>query len=61
MSSLNGDRTTADAAHPRAGAGFDRPGSSDVIYHPRSLAQVISFRAGRALGKAAGSKEHDDS
>jgi hypothetical protein len=59
-SSGNGGRTSADAAHVRPGAGGDRPGSSDVIYHPRSLAQVISFRAGRALGKAAGSKDHDD-
>ena len=61
VSSRNGGRTTADATHARTGAGGDRPGSSDVIYHPRSLAQVISFRAGRALGKAAGSKKHDDS
>jgi hypothetical protein len=59
-SSGDGGRTSADAAHVRPGAGGDRPGSSDVIYHPRSLAQVISFRAGRALGKAAGSKDHDD-
>jgi len=59
-SSGNGDRTSGDAAHVRPGAGGDRPGSSDVIYHPRSLAQVISFRAGRALGKAAGSKDRDD-
>ena len=61
VSSRNGGRTTADAAQSRTGAGGDRPGSSDAIYHPRSLAQVISFRAGRALGKAAGSKKHDDS
>ena len=61
MSSRNGGRTTADAAQARTGAGGDRPGSSDAIYPPRSLAQVISFRAGRALGKAAGSKKHDDS
>jgi len=33
---------------------------SDIIYHPRSLAQVITFRAGKALGKAAGSKGHGD-
>jgi hypothetical protein len=58
--SRNGGRTTADAAQA-TDPGGDRPGSSDAIYHPRSLAQVISFRAGRALGKAAGSKKHDDS
>ena len=59
-SSGNGGRTAADPAHARTGAGARRAGGSDVIYYPRSLAQVISFRAGMALGKAAGSKDHDD-
>ena len=47
----NGSRTAAVAA----GAG-----GTAVTYRPRGVVQVISFNAGKALGKAAGSRREDN-
>jgi len=49
--SQNGGRTAAVAA----GAG-----GPTITYRPRGLVQVISFNAGKALGKAAGGRREDD-
>jgi hypothetical protein len=49
--SKNGSRATAVAA----GAG-----GAAISYRPRGVVQVISFNAGRALGKAAGGRREDD-
>jgi hypothetical protein len=56
----NGGRAGSAGARARTGTGGVGAGGSDIIYQPRSLAQVITFRAGKALGKAAGSKGHGD-
>lgn len=37
-----------------------RMGGSISSYRPRGVAQVITFSAGRALGKAVGSNSHED-
>ena len=52
--SSNG-QTATRAAAVAAGAG-----GSDISYRPRGVLQVISFKAGRALGKAAANKPGDD-
>ena len=52
----NGGQDGSRAAAVAAGAGG--PGMS---YRPRGVVQVISFNAGRALRKAAGSRRDDDS
>ena len=49
--SKNGSRAAAVAA----GAG-----GAAISYPPRGVVQVISFNAGRALGKAAGGRREDD-
>jgi hypothetical protein len=46
---------TSRVAAVAAGAG-----GSDMSYRPRGVMQVISFNAGRALGRAAGSRRDDD-
>jgi hypothetical protein len=48
-------QTTSRAAAVVAGAGG--PG---ISYRPRGVVEVISFNAGRALGRAAGSRRDDD-
>jgi hypothetical protein len=52
--SSNG-QTTSRAAAVAAGAGGPAIG-----YRPRGVVQVISFNAGRALGRAAGGRRDDD-
>ena len=44
----------------RAAAAGARGGGSGSSYRPRGVAQIITFTAGRALGKAAGGKDHAD-
>jgi hypothetical protein len=44
----------------RASAVAAGAGGSGMSYRPRGVVQVISFNAGRALGRAAGSKRDDD-
>ena len=53
-SSSNG-HTGTRAAAVAVGAG-----GSGISYRPRGVVQVISFNAGRALGRAAGSRRDDD-
>jgi hypothetical protein len=52
--SSNG-QTTSRAAAVAAGAG-----GPAVCYRPRGAVEVLSFNAGRALGRAAGSRRDDD-
>jgi hypothetical protein len=54
--SSNGGRNGSRAAAVAAGAG-----GSELSYRPRGVVQVISFNAGKALGKAAGSRRDHDS
>jgi hypothetical protein len=54
-SSSNGGQNGSRAAAVAAGAG-----GPAVSYRPRGVVEVISFKAGRALGKAAGSRRDDD-
>jgi hypothetical protein len=54
--SSNGGQNGSRAAAVAAGAG-----RSGLSYRPRGVVQVISFNAGKALGKAAGSRRDDDS
>jgi hypothetical protein len=53
-SSSNG-QTMSRAAAVAAGAG-----GPAVCYRPRGAVEVLSFNAGRALGRAAGSRRDDD-
>ena len=52
--SSNG-QTASRAAAVAAGAG-----GPAISYHPRGVVEVISFNAGRAVGRAAGSGRDDD-
>jgi len=52
--SSNG-QTSSAASAVAAGAG-----GHGISYRPRGVVQVISFNAGRALGRAAGSRRDDD-
>jgi len=54
--SSNGGRNGSRAAAVAADAG-----GSELSYRPRGVVQVISFNAGKALGKAAGSRRDHDS
>lgn len=53
--SSNGGQNDSRAAAVAAGAG-----GPAISYRPRGVVQVITFNAGRALGKAAGSRRNDD-
>ena len=53
--SSNGGQNGSRAAAVAAGAG-----GPAISYRPRGVVQVITFNAGRALGKAAGSRRNDD-
>ena len=54
--SSDGSQKGSRAAAVAAGAG-----GSGLSYRPRGVVQVITFNAGKALGKAAGSRRDDDS
>jgi hypothetical protein len=54
-SSSNGSQNGGRTAAVVAGAG-----GPTITYRPRGLVQVISFNAGKALGKAAGGRREDD-
>ena len=53
--SSNGGQNGSRSAAVAAGAG-----GPAVTYRPRGVVQVISFNAGKALGKAAGGRREDD-
>jgi hypothetical protein len=53
--SSNGSQNGSCAAAVAAGAG-----GPAITYRPRGVVQVISFNAGKALGKAAGGRREDD-
>ena len=53
--SSNGGQNGSRAAAVAAGAG-----GPAITYRPRGVVQVISFNAGKALGKAAGGRREDD-
>jgi len=55
VTSSNGGQNGSRAAAVAAGAG-----GPFVAYRPRGVVEVISFKAGRALRKAAGSRRDDD-
>ena len=50
----NGQTSSREAA---VVAGTSGP---DISYRPRGVVEVISFNAGRALGRVAGSRRDDD-
>jgi hypothetical protein len=55
VTSSNGVQNGSRAAAVAAGAG-----GPAISYRPRGVVQIISFNAGRALGKAAGGRREDD-
>jgi hypothetical protein len=56
LSADNGARGNGSRPQSAVGAAGAGRGTSSLSYRPRGVAQVITFTAGKALGKAAGTK-----